>query len=184
VLNCSRTANQILKACASLLLNSLDYNKFSRLFIDLTKAYYAYDNDELLLSDYNEECCAWNSLLDDILKKYEGETIDINRFLREVDFNSKASDKPEGSVPCLTIQASKGMEFRHVYLIGLVEDYLPSWFAVKKGNSSAEMQEERRNCFAAITRTQECLTLTHSSEVFGKARAPSRFLYEMGYQSP
>jgi DNA helicase II / ATP-dependent DNA helicase PcrA len=57
------------------------------------------------------------------------------------------------------------MEFDHVYLIGLVEDQLPSWAAIKKGDKSREMQEERRKCFVAITRTQETLTLTYSREV-------------------
>ena len=72
------------------------------------------------------------------------------------------------------------MEFCNVYLIGLVEDQLPSWAAVKKGDSSLEMQEERRNCFVAITRTQESLTLTYSDKVFGWPKQPSRFLTEMG----
>jgi DNA helicase II / ATP-dependent DNA helicase PcrA len=72
------------------------------------------------------------------------------------------------------------MEFNHVYLIGLVEDQLPSWSAIKKGDNSREMQEERRNCFVAITRTQETLTLTYSDIVLGWPKQPSRFLKEMG----
>jgi DNA helicase-2/ATP-dependent DNA helicase PcrA len=75
------------------------------------------------------------------------------------------------------------MAFHHVYLIGLVEDQLPSWAAVRKGDDSREMQEERRNCFVAITRTQETLTLTHSLELFGWQKQPSRFLSEMGLLS-
>jgi len=82
-------------------------------------------------------------------------------------------------VPCFTIHVAKGMEFDHVYLVGLVEDQLPSWSAVKKGADSHEMQEERRNCFVAVTRTQESLTLTYSREVFGWTKRPSRFLKEM-----
>ncbi len=74
------------------------------------------------------------------------------------------------------------MEFAHVYLMGLVEDQLPSWAAVKKGDDSIEMQEERRNCFVAITRVEESFTLTYSSEVFGWKKQPSRFLKEMGFK--
>jgi DNA helicase-2/ATP-dependent DNA helicase PcrA len=44
------------------------------------------------------------------------------------------------------------------------------------------MQEERRNCFVAITRTQESLTLTFSDKVFGWLKQPSRFLAEMGVE--
>jgi DNA helicase-2/ATP-dependent DNA helicase PcrA len=72
------------------------------------------------------------------------------------------------------------MEFGHVYLIGMVEDQLPSWAAVKKGADSQEMQEERRNCFVAITRTEDTLTITYSDRMFGWGKNPSRFLAEMG----
>ena len=71
------------------------------------------------------------------------------------------------------------MEFDHVYLVGMVEDQLPSWAAIQKGDQSRDMQEERRNCFVAITRTQETLTLTYSDRVQGWQKKPSRFLYEM-----
>jgi DNA helicase-2/ATP-dependent DNA helicase PcrA len=80
----------------------------------------------------------------------------------------------------MTIHSSKGLEFRRVYLIGLVEDQLPSWAARKKGDDSFEMSEERRNCFVAITRAEEELTLSYSDKYFGYAKAPSRFLGEMG----
>ena len=76
-------------------------------------------------------------------------------------------------------------EFEHVYIIGLVEDQFPSWAACKKGDKSSEMQEERRNCFVAITRAKENLTLSYSQyDVFGYPKKPSRFLREMGLLRP
>ena len=72
------------------------------------------------------------------------------------------------------------MEFGHVYLVGMVEDQLPSFQSTKKGNNSIEMQEERRNCFVALTRTQVSLTLTWADEYFGWSKRPSRFLGKMG----
>jgi DNA helicase-2/ATP-dependent DNA helicase PcrA len=42
------------------------------------------------------------------------------------------------------------------------------------------MQEERRNCFVAITRTIETLTLSYAGKYNGWRKAPSRFLGEMG----
>jgi DNA helicase-2/ATP-dependent DNA helicase PcrA len=72
------------------------------------------------------------------------------------------------------------MEFQHVLLIGLVEDELPSYHARKKGDVSDEMREERRNCFVAITRAEETLTLTYAGKYFGWPKEPSRFLREMG----
>ncbi|MBK8897226.1 MAG: ATP-dependent helicase [Candidatus Competibacteraceae bacterium] len=115
-------------------------------------------------------------------KKFEGEDVSLHQLLHELGLTSKTPPKPSEAIPCFTIHASKGMEFRHVYLMGLVEDQLPSWTAVKKGDNSLEMQEERRNCFVAITRTQETLTMTFSAQVFGWVKQPSRFLREMGIE--
>ena len=72
------------------------------------------------------------------------------------------------------------MEFSHVYVVGLVEDQLPSFQAVKKGDNSLELQEERRSCFVAITRSQISLTLTYAARCWGWLKEPSRFLREMG----
>ena len=96
-----------------------------------------------------------------------------------MDLHSKEPPAPKGAIPCYTIYASKGMGFDHVYLIRLAEDELPNWRAVKKGNRSREMQEERRVCFVAITRTQKSLTLTCPLIVSGYKKQPSRFLAEM-----
>jgi DNA helicase-2/ATP-dependent DNA helicase PcrA len=42
------------------------------------------------------------------------------------------------------------------------------------------MEEERRNCFVAITRTIETLTLSYAERYRGWPKEPSRFLFEMG----
>jgi DNA helicase-2/ATP-dependent DNA helicase PcrA len=63
--------------------------------------------------------------------------------------------------------------------VGLAEDELPSFQSIKKGDESREMQEERRNCFVAITRAQDTLTLTYAGKYFGWPKKPSRFLREM-----
>lgn len=109
------------------------------------------------------------------------ENVTLHVLLQELDMRSKTPPPPKGAVPCFTIHASKGLEFGHVYLIAMNEDQLPSWAAVKKGDDSREMQEERRNCFVAITRTEETLTMTYSLRMFGWGKRPSRFLREMGY---
>jgi DNA helicase-2/ATP-dependent DNA helicase PcrA len=75
------------------------------------------------------------------------------------------------------------MEFEHVYLMGMAEDQLPSWAAVKKGADSLEMREERRNCFVAITRTQSTLTMTYARSYNGWRKQRSRFLAEMGLRA-
>lgn len=134
-------------------------------------------NDETV---YAEEKATWHDLVTEIEGQYGAEQITLHLLLQELDMRSKAPKPLPGSVPCFTIHASKGLEFDHVYLVGLVEDQLPSWAALKKGDDSRELQEERRNCFVAITRCQETLTLTYSDVVLGWRKQPSRFLSEMG----
>lgn len=130
--------------------------------------------------EYESEKATWRELVSEISAQYGKDQVTLHLLLQELDLRSKAPSPPAGAVPCFTIHASKGMEFDHVYLVGLVEDQLPSWAAKKKGDDSREMQEERRNCFVAITRAQETLTLTYASRVGGWAKQPSRFLVEMG----
>lgn len=131
-------------------------------------------------AEYNDEKLTWSELMTEIEGQFGRENVTLNVLLQELDLRSKAPLPAKGSVPCFTIHASKGMEFGHVYLMAMVEDQLPSWPAVKKGPDSREMQEERRNCFVAITRTENTLTMTHSQQMFGWSKAPSRFLLEMG----
>ncbi len=162
------------------LLNSLNYRAFTDKLFGWAEACQADSQpDENAFNEFEEEQEVWKMLLAEITKKFEGEDVSLNQLLHELDLTSKTPPKPPEAIPCFTIHASKGMEFGHVYLMGLVEDQLPSWAAVKKGDNSLEMQEERRNCFVAITRAQESLTMTFSAQVFGWAKEPSRFLSEM-----
>ena len=134
---------------------------------------------EGVYDEYQEEKDTWNQLVKEISTQYGKQEMTLHLLLQELDLRSKSPPPPKDAVPCFTIHASKGMEFDHVYLVGMVEDQLPSWAALKKGAESREMQEERRNCFVAITRAQETLTLTYAARVQGWPKQPSRFLREM-----
>lgn len=136
-------------------------------------------DDEGIFDEYEEEKDTWHQLVNEISAQYGKDEVTLHLLLQELDLRSKSPEPPKGAIPCFTIHASKGMEFDHVYLVGMVEDQLPSWAALKKGDDSREMQEERRNCFVAITRAQETLTMTYSGRVQGWQKKPSRFLYEM-----
>lgn len=159
------------------LMISLNYRSFAERLFAWAEACQA---ELWSASDFEEEREVWRLLTAEISKKFEGEEVGLHQFLHELDLTSKTPPKPAEAIPCFTIHASKGLEFGHVYLMGMVEEQLPSWAAVRKGDESSEMQEERRNCFVAITRAQKSLTLTFSAEVFGWPKAPSRFLEEMG----
>lgn len=133
-----------------------------------------------LFDEYEEEKETWRVLVSEICSQYGRSEVTLHLLLQELDLRSKTSPVPENGIPCFTIHAAKGLEFDHVYLVGMVEDQLPSWAAIKKGDNSLEMREERRNCFVAITRAQETLTLTYANQIHGWRKSPSRFLSEMG----
>ena len=133
-----------------------------------------------IFTEYEDEKSTWNGLVFDIIEQFGGQSeVTLHLLLQELDLRSNEPPPPKNGIPCYTIHSSKGLEFDRVYLMGLVEDQLPSWAAIKKGDQSREMQEERRNCFVAITRAQKTLTLTYSVKVRGWNKRPSRFLYEM-----
>ena len=133
------------------------------------------DNESEFVEEYN----TWHELAEEVDREYGREQVTLNVLLQGFDLRSKTHSAPKDAVLCYTIHGAKGAEFQHVYLVGLVEDQLPSYWAVKKGPDSHEIQEERRNCFVAITRVQNSLTLTYSQKVFGWSKTPSRFLKEM-----
>ena len=172
----------ILEKSIPKLIDRLDFHSFIseafNWFDDIQDSLFGTDED---FSEYPDEKTTWKDLQKDIYAQYGGgEQVTLHTLLQELDMRSKSPKPPVGAVPCFTIHASKGMEFSHVYLVGLVEDQMPSWAAIKKGDDSREMQEERRNCFVAITRTEETLTLSYAGRVQGYPKQPSRFLKEMG----
>jgi DNA helicase-2/ATP-dependent DNA helicase PcrA len=109
-----------------------------------------------------------------------GGSITLEAFLQELQMHSKEAAPKPNTVVLMTIHSAKGKEFDHVYLIGLVEDELPSFQSKQKGDNSPEMEEERRNCFVAITRTIKTLTLSYAERYRGWSKEPSRFLVERG----
>jgi len=131
-------------------------------------------------ADYPSERKVWMSIIDEIGGESEASRLSLGQLLQELALANKTPSAPEDSVACLTIHSSKGMEFDHVFLVGLAEDQLPSFQSKKNGDSSREMQEERRNCFVAITRAIETLNLSYATEYNGWSKKPSRFLHEMG----
>ena len=131
-------------------------------------------------AEYPTERQVWKGIILDMGGEIDAYEMSLGQFLQELALANKTPEAPSNAVRCLTIHASKGMEFRHVFLVGLAEDQLPSFQSKKAGDTSREMQEERRNCFVAITRTIETLTLTYAGKYNGWKKEPSRFLREMG----
>lgn len=127
-----------------------------------------------------EEIGTWNDLHNDLAREHSVENLTLNVYLQQMDLTSKAPLPSPKAIRCMTVHGAKGLEFKHVYLIGMAQEVFPSFQALKKGSQSRELEEERRNCFVAITRVQETLTLTRSCRYNGWSKAPSQFLADMG----
>jgi len=166
-------------------LGQVDHVGFSRNVIrefELALAADTGEGDEAGINHaLRDDISAWRSLSSEVQKAL-GTTHGLDAFLQEIDLRSKEPPADPDSVRLMTIHASKGNEFNHVYIIGMVEDQLPSFQSLKKGDQSPQFEEERRNCFVALTRTKQTLTLSYSAQSRGWSKKPSRFLSEMGLQ--
>ena len=106
----------------------------------------------------------------------------LQEFLQELSLASDTDDlDPEApAIALLTCHGAKGLEFDHVFLIGLEEGYLPHAALLE---DDEDVEEERRLCYVAMTRARKTLTLSaaRSRLVFGerKDRLVSRFVDEI-----
>lgn len=92
-------------------------------------------------------------------------------------FTDKETKSTEGLVKLMTIHASKGLEFKYVFVCGLNEGLFPS----SRVKIAKEMEEERRLAYVAFTRAEERLFLSESegTNFDGSFRYPSRFLSDI-----
>lgn len=134
---------------------------------------------EQVLQNYEIEKRVWIDFQRHLRYNYNLDEILLSTYMQEFSMVSKEEEPREDAVQFLTIHASKGKEFDHVILIGMANDELPSFQSLKKGIQSSEMEEERRNCFVAITRAQKVLYLTYAKSYFGWRKEKSIFLDEM-----
>ena len=96
------------------------------------------------------------------------------------DMLERGEDDDEANqVQLMTLHASKGLEFTHVFLIGMEEGILPHQTSIDEDN----VAEERRLAYVGITRAQQtlCFTLCKERRQFGELikPEPSRFLLEL-----
>ena len=138
----------------------------------------SWSGDEFV-EETEEEVNTWKGLHEDLAAEY-GDSVPLHTYLQQLDLLSKSPSPSANALQCMTVHGAKGLEFNHVYLIGLAQEVFPSYRALKKGATSAEVEEERRSCFVAITRAQETLTMTGARMYFGYRKRPSQFLAEMG----
>lgn len=177
----SAPAEGLIRILRERLVEGSDHRRFASASVDRLRA--GDSGMEAADGEAREEIAVWESLTAQIRRQIGGDA-SLARFLQELDLRPIVAEPKPDQAQCLTIHQAKGKEFRHVYLLGLAEDQLPSWYARQNGGNGPQMEEERRNCFVAMTRASETLTLTHAASYYGREKPPSRFLADMGFSGP
>lgn len=106
---------------------------------------------------------------------WHGSAVDEASEAREALIESLQARSDSTSVTISTIHACKGMEFRHVFVIGCSEGLIP----YGSPSSSDALEEERRLMYVAVTRAQDSLYLSYArrkDETTSMSRTASRFL--------
>ncbi|MDE7345704.1 MAG: UvrD-helicase domain-containing protein [Muribaculaceae bacterium] len=112
------------------------------------------------------------------------ERVGMQEFLSDIMLatdQDTGDDTSDEKVTLMTCHAAKGLEFKHVYVVGVEEELFPSAMSM---NTTDEVEEERRLLYVAITRAKETCALTFAKTRFRNGQTvqtrPSRFLSEIG----
>lgn len=85
-----------------------------------------------------------------------------------------------GRVTLMTVHASKGLEFKHVFIVGLEEDLFPSQMSY---DTAGGIEEERRLMYVAMTRAKTTCTISYATSRFRNGQIiysrPSRFIKDI-----
>lgn len=113
------------------------------------------------------------------------DTKTLNIFMQDIALMTDADKKNEteedkNKVVLMTIHAAKGLEFPYVYIVGLEENLFPSQMSL---TDRADLEEERRLFYVALTRAEKKVTLTYSTSRYRWGNLiysePSRFIEEL-----
>ena len=112
---------------------------------------------------------------------------DFNAYIENVALTSAQDEIVDADyVSLMTVHTAKGLEFDHVYVIGLNEGVFPS-LRTMDDDAYMGVEEERRLCYVAFTRAKKTLSLTCSGDYSFQMDArliPSRFFKEAGLEFP
>lgn len=110
------------------------------------------------------------------------ESVAMTDFLSTVALSSDQDENAadgEPRVTLMTVHAAKGLEFNHVFIVGAEEELFPSARAL---DSMAQVEEERRLMYVAVTRAKLTCTISYANSRFRNGMtvlcSPSRFLSE------
>lgn len=99
----------------------------------------------------------------------------VEEYTETLKVKEKERNRPRSGVRLMTIHASKGLEFKQVFLIAANEGRIP----YQKAKTDKEIEEERRLFYVAMTRAKDFLKICYVKIKNGKEVAPSRFVDEL-----
>ena len=99
----------------------------------------------------------------------------VEEYTETLKVKEKERNRPRPGVRLMTIHASKGLEFRQVFLIAANEGRIP----YQKAKTDKEIEEERRLFYVAMTRAKDFLKICYVKIKNGKEVTPSRFVDEL-----
>ncbi len=113
----------------------------------------------------------------------EGSTQFLSDFMVDIALLTDADDKKaedQDTISLMTIHSSKGLEFPYVFVVGMEENLFPSQLAL---NSRAELEEERRLFYVALTRAEKLVSISYATSRYRWGNLiisePSRFIDEV-----
>ena len=134
-------------------------------------------------SEFGEQSSETNDAPDgEQLKAPNSDLRTLDEFLQQVllyTSEDKDKDKDADKVSLMTIHAAKGLEFPYVFVVGMEEQLFPSFLA----STRAELEEERRLFYVAVTRAMKQVTLSYAQTRFNNGQRTggevSRFVEEI-----
>ena len=133
------------------------------------------ENIEELVSKiaaYEEQCAA------EQVKPSLSQFLEVVALVADIDSLEENPDY----VVLMTLHSAKGLEFPHVYLVGMEDGLFPSYMTITSDNDE-DLEEERRLCYVGITRAEQELTMTCARKRMTRGETHynrmSRFLQEI-----
>lgn len=152
----------------------IGYDDFLKKYADEHEIPYEQLKD--VIYEFEKRCKEYRTFTEliDHIKKY---TEELEKQGKEQVFSKKAD---ENKIQLMTIHASKGLEFKVVYVIHVNEGEIP----YHKAQTVKELEEERRMFYVAMTRAKDKLNVSYILEKNGKKIRPSCYINEIIGQEP
>jgi DNA helicase-2/ATP-dependent DNA helicase PcrA len=137
------------------------------------------------LENVNELLGAIQTFVTTAVEEGRADEATITDFLSDVSLSGdvepeESEDEPVDCVTLMTIHASKGLEFKNIFVVGVEDGLIPSDMC---GGNPKGIEEERRLFYVAITRAEENCFLSYATSRFRNGRSdvshPSRFLKDI-----